>query len=132
MNMMLRVGIFLAASIAILQLSWRSLRHPRLHGFYRFFAFELLASLILLTAPMWFHDPLSARQLCRGSSELSRSDWRLKDSGCFGSSADPCPQIPAAPICLSKTQPRWSESAHIGIFGTLSIRRCWRLYGAPT
>ena len=35
----------------------------RSHGFYRFFAFELLSALILLNVPMWFRDPLSARQL---------------------------------------------------------------------
>jgi len=35
----------------------------RSHGFYRFFAFELLSALILLNAPVWFRDPLSARQL---------------------------------------------------------------------
>jgi protein-S-isoprenylcysteine O-methyltransferase Ste14 len=58
-----RVAIFLAASAAVAQLSWRSLRDLRSHGFYRFFAFELLSALILLNAPMWFRDPLSARQL---------------------------------------------------------------------
>lgn len=60
---MVRVAIFLAASAAITQLSWRSLRDLRAHGFYRFFAFELLAALILQNVPMWFRDPLSARQL---------------------------------------------------------------------
>jgi protein-S-isoprenylcysteine O-methyltransferase Ste14 len=62
---MLRVVIFFAASAAIVQLSWRSLRlrPPRSHGFYRFFAFELLSALILLNAPVWLCDPLSARQL---------------------------------------------------------------------
>jgi protein-S-isoprenylcysteine O-methyltransferase Ste14 len=58
-----RVAIFVAASAAIILLSWRSLRNLRSHGFYRFFAFELLAALILLNVPMWFRDPLSARQL---------------------------------------------------------------------
>jgi protein-S-isoprenylcysteine O-methyltransferase Ste14 len=60
---MVRVAIFLAVSAAITQLSWRSLRDLRSHGFYRFFAFELLSALILLNVPMWFRDPLSARQL---------------------------------------------------------------------
>ncbi len=59
---MLRVVLFLAASIAILPLSWRSLRDFRSHGFYRFFAFETLLALILLNAPVWFRDPLSPRQ----------------------------------------------------------------------
>jgi protein-S-isoprenylcysteine O-methyltransferase Ste14 len=60
---LLRVVIFLAASAAIILLSWRPLRDVRSHGFYRFFAFELLAALILLNAPMWLRDPLSGRQL---------------------------------------------------------------------
>lgn len=60
---MLRFVLFCAASIAILPLSWRSLRDLRTHGFYRFFAFELLLALILLNAPLWFHDPLSPRQI---------------------------------------------------------------------
>ena len=60
---MIRVAIFLAASAAIIRLSWRPLRDLRSHGFYRFFAFELLSALILLNAPVWFLDPLSVRQL---------------------------------------------------------------------
>jgi protein-S-isoprenylcysteine O-methyltransferase Ste14 len=60
---MVRVAIFLAASAGITQISWRSLKDLRCHGFYRFFAFELLTALILLNVPMWFRDPLSVRQL---------------------------------------------------------------------
>jgi protein-S-isoprenylcysteine O-methyltransferase Ste14 len=60
---MLRAALFFAASVAILPLSWRSLRDWRTHGFYRFFAFELLLVLILLNAPLWFLSPLSTRQL---------------------------------------------------------------------
>jgi len=58
-----RVAIFLAASAAIVLLLWRSLRNSRSHGYYRFFAFELLSALILLNVPVWFRDPFSARQL---------------------------------------------------------------------
>ncbi|MGP8173069.1 MAG: methyltransferase family protein [Terracidiphilus sp.] len=60
---MLRVALFFAASAAILPVSWRSLRDWRTHGFYRFFAFELLLALILLNAPLWWRDPFSWRQL---------------------------------------------------------------------
>ena len=70
---MLRIGIFLAVSAAITWLSWRSLRDLRAHGFYRFFAFELLSALILLNAPIWFRDPLAARQLvswCLGAASI--------------------------------------------------------------
>src|SRR5271157_287414 len=60
---MLRVIIFFSASAAILPLSWRSLKDVRTHGFYRFFAFELLLGLILWNAPLWWRDPFSWRQL---------------------------------------------------------------------
>jgi protein-S-isoprenylcysteine O-methyltransferase Ste14 len=70
---MVRVAIFLAVSAAVTQLSWWSLRDLRSHGFYRFFAFELLSALILLNLPMWFRAPLSARQLvswCLGVASI--------------------------------------------------------------
>ncbi|MGO9316296.1 MAG: methyltransferase family protein [Terracidiphilus sp.] len=60
---MLRVALFIAASAAILPLSWRSLKDVRTHGFYRFFAFELLLGLILWNASVWWRDPFSWRQL---------------------------------------------------------------------
>ncbi len=60
---MVRAGIFVIASAAMVRVSWRSLGAPRSHGFYRFFGFELLFILILLNAPHWFREPLSARQL---------------------------------------------------------------------
>ncbi len=60
---MLRAALFFAASAAILPLSWRSLKDVRTHGFYRFFAFELLLGLILWNAPLWWRDPFSWRQL---------------------------------------------------------------------
>jgi protein-S-isoprenylcysteine O-methyltransferase Ste14 len=60
---MLQLVLFFVGSAAILKLSWRSLGDLRLHGFYRFFAFELLWALILANLRVWFRDPLSARQL---------------------------------------------------------------------
>lgn len=60
---MLRAGIFVVVSAAFALLTRRSLRDARSHGFYRFFAFELLLALVLLNAPGWFHDPLSTRQV---------------------------------------------------------------------
>lgn len=59
---MMRIVFFCLASLALLPLSWRSLRHARAHGFSRFFAFELLLALILCNAPVWFRDPFSVRQ----------------------------------------------------------------------
>ncbi len=60
---MVRVAIFIAVSAAFGLLTRRSLLVPRCHGFYRFFAFELLVALVLLNAPDWFRDPFSAHQL---------------------------------------------------------------------
>jgi protein-S-isoprenylcysteine O-methyltransferase Ste14 len=60
---MIRAAIFIAASAVFAFLTWRSLRIPRTHGFYRFFAFELLTALVLLNAPDWFRAPLSTRQM---------------------------------------------------------------------
>lgn len=62
-NTLVRLAIFFAASAAFILLSWRSLRDVCSHGFYRFFAVELLSALILLNVPAWFRDPASARQL---------------------------------------------------------------------
>jgi protein-S-isoprenylcysteine O-methyltransferase Ste14 len=60
---MLRLAIFVAVSAAFALLTWRSLRSPRSHGFYRFFAFEFLAALILWNVPHWFRESFSAHQL---------------------------------------------------------------------
>lgn len=59
---MLRIVLFCLGSLALLPLSWRSLRHIRAHGFPRFFAFELLLALLLYNAPIWFRNPFSVRQ----------------------------------------------------------------------
>ena len=44
-------------------LSWQSLRQPRSHGFFRFFAFECILLLILANAEYWFREPFSALQV---------------------------------------------------------------------
>jgi len=56
---MIKLSVFVAASIGIFSVSRRSLRNPRSHGFFRFFAFELLVILILVNADGWFSDALS-------------------------------------------------------------------------
>src|SRR3990172_377776 len=58
-----RIGIFLVGSYGIVRLSLPSLRDPRSHGFYRFFAFESLLALLLMNIPAWFHNPISPSQL---------------------------------------------------------------------
>jgi len=58
-----RIVLFLVVSAGLARFSWASLRAPRSHGFYRFFAWECILGLLLLNAGTWFRDPLSLTQL---------------------------------------------------------------------
>jgi protein-S-isoprenylcysteine O-methyltransferase Ste14 len=60
---MLKTFLFIVASAGIVYISRASLRSPRSHGFYRFFAWEPILALILLNAEFWFRDPFSLHQL---------------------------------------------------------------------
>lgn len=55
--------IFVVASAGLAYLSRASLRAPRSHGFYRFFAWEFILVLVLLNAEPWFRDPFSLHQI---------------------------------------------------------------------
>ena len=55
--------VFVVVSLGIIFISWKSLLKPRSHGFYRFFAFELLLFLFLINLNYWFEDPFSLLQL---------------------------------------------------------------------
>ena len=55
--------IFLLGSITILLVSRKSLLHPRSHGFYRFFAWEILLVMFVHNLGDWFHNPLGWNQL---------------------------------------------------------------------
>ncbi len=54
--------IFLAISVVVLIVSWRSLFAPRSHGFFRFFAWESIAALLALNLRHWFVAPWSWHQ----------------------------------------------------------------------
>ena len=58
----MRIAVFLVGTLMIALLSRRSLAHPHSHGFYRFFACELVLILIILNVDFWFADPLSFHQ----------------------------------------------------------------------
>jgi protein-S-isoprenylcysteine O-methyltransferase Ste14 len=60
---MLQVAIFLLASAGLVYVSRAALRRPRVHGFWRFWAWEAIAGLVALNAPVWFRDPLAWYQL---------------------------------------------------------------------
>lgn len=63
MSDLLKLIIFLGASAGFVYLSRESLRNPRSHGFYRFFAFETIAALVLLNLDYWFYEPFSLHQI---------------------------------------------------------------------
>ncbi len=63
MALYVKAIIFVIASGCFLWLSRRSLRHPRSHGFYRFFAWEAILAVVLLNLDSWFGDWLSFRQI---------------------------------------------------------------------
>jgi protein-S-isoprenylcysteine O-methyltransferase Ste14 len=60
---LLKIAVFVLASLVLAYLSRKSLGHPRSHGFPRFFAWEAIVALFLLNVDDWFHDPWSIRQL---------------------------------------------------------------------
>lgn len=60
---MLKLIAFVVLSIGLMYISRASLREPRSHGFFRFFAWEFMIALFLLNMNVWFHDPLSWHQL---------------------------------------------------------------------
>lgn len=58
-----RPGLFALATVLLACVSRASLSKPRSHGFFRFLAWEAIAALILINAPIWFHEWLSWHQV---------------------------------------------------------------------
>ena len=54
---------FILGSIILIAISWTSLHHPDSHGFYRFFAWEAIFSLIVINASKWFSHWLAWYQI---------------------------------------------------------------------
>ena len=57
--MVLKITIFIIATMFIVFISRKSLLNVRSHGFYRFFAFEFITILFLMNVDYWFADPFS-------------------------------------------------------------------------
>ena len=55
----LRSVAFVIVTLFFTAISRRSLRNPRSHGFYRYFAFVGIACLVLYNQPVWFDQPFS-------------------------------------------------------------------------
>jgi protein-S-isoprenylcysteine O-methyltransferase Ste14 len=62
-NGMYKLIAFVMISAGLVYISRASLRAPRSHGFYRFFAWEFITALFILNVDVWFLDPLSWNQL---------------------------------------------------------------------
>ena len=60
---MFKLIVFFVLSAALIYLSRASLRAPRSHGFYRFFAAEFVLALVLLNLDRWFQEPFSSHQI---------------------------------------------------------------------
>jgi protein-S-isoprenylcysteine O-methyltransferase Ste14 len=60
---MWKVIAFVLLSLPIVFISRASLRQPRSHGLYRFFAWEAILGLFLLNVEFWFRDPFAWHQL---------------------------------------------------------------------
>lgn len=60
---MWKIIAFIALSLVLVYISRSSLRAPRSHGFYRFFAWEFILALFLLNVGVWFQDLGSWHQL---------------------------------------------------------------------
>ena len=60
---MFKLFAFLVLSAGLVYISRASLRAPRSHGFYRFFAWEFILALWLLNIDVWFQTPFSWHQL---------------------------------------------------------------------
>ena len=78
---------FLIGTAANIWLSWRPLRAPGAHGFYRFFAWEAILGLIILNYKPWWREsywqhPFSSRLLLLLSLILVYLGfWQLKRAG---------------------------------------------------
>ena len=55
--------VFSFLTLFLIYISRASLRAPRSHGFYRFFAWEAILALFLLNVDFWFRDPFAWYQL---------------------------------------------------------------------
>jgi len=62
-TLIIKSAVFLLATAGLAYVSRVSLRQPRSHGFYRFFAWEAILTLALLNIDAWFRDPLSWHQI---------------------------------------------------------------------
>ena len=59
----LKAILFGITTLLLVYVSRQSLRSFRFHGFYRFFAWEMITALVILNLDLWFAAPLAWHQL---------------------------------------------------------------------
>ena len=59
----LRIILLFFGTLFFLYISKKTLFNVKVHGFYRFFVFEVILFLIILNIPYWFSSPLSTLQI---------------------------------------------------------------------
>jgi len=60
---MWKMIVFILSTILLVYVSRASLRKPRSHGFYRFFAWECMLVLFLLNVDFWFPNPFAWNEI---------------------------------------------------------------------
>ncbi len=55
--------IFIAGSVIISAVSWKSVQQLGSHGFYRFFAWEAILALFVINMSVWFYKPFAWNQI---------------------------------------------------------------------
>ena len=58
--------VFIFGTLLLAYFSSASLRHPRSHGFYRFFSWEMMLGLVLLNLDTWYDATLTWDQFVSG------------------------------------------------------------------
>ena len=59
----IKIILFVLGTAVFAWFSYSSLRQPRSHGYYRFFAWEFILALVTLNLEAWFRDPFSILQI---------------------------------------------------------------------
>lgn len=98
---MVKILIFAVLSVPLVYVSRASIRVPRSHGFYRFFAWEFILALVLLNIEHWFRDPLSVHQLV---------SWFLLASTFV-------PAVPGIRLLITEGRPEGQRSDDVPLVG---------------
>ena len=98
---MVKVFIFVLLSAPLVYVSRASLKLPRSHGFYRFFAWECILALVLINIEQWFRDPLSIHQL---------TSWLLL-------AATLVPGVPGIHLLITRGRPESQRQDDIPLVG---------------